>query len=77
MFGGQGPWTIVHIAGGAVAGFLGGVFLKKPTYLKTIAVMITATIFFELAINTMSGLVFFGILASFITAIPFAITHID
>ena len=35
-----------------------------------------ATIIFELSMNIMSGLIFFGILTSFITAIPFALTHL-
>ena len=76
MFGGQGPWTVVHFANGAIAGFLGGIFLQKPGYTKTIIVMIITTIIFEITINLMSGLFFYGILASFITAIPFTITHI-
>lgn len=76
MFGGQGPWTIVHIAMGALAGFLGGVMLKKPNYTKAIIVMLIATLAFEISINLMSGLLFFGILVSFLTAIPFTITHI-
>lgn len=76
MLGGQGPWTIVYLANGAIAGFLGGVFLQKPRYTKTIIVMIIATIIFQISIDIMSGLLFYGILASFITAIPFAITHI-
>lgn len=76
MLGGQGPWTIVHFANGAIAGFLGGVFLQKPNYIKTIIVMIITTVIFEITINLMSGLVFYGILVSFITAIPFTITHI-
>lgn len=76
MLGGQGPWTIVYFANGAIAGFLGGVFLQKPGYTKTIIVMIIATIIFQISIDIMSGLLFYGILASFLTAIPFAITHI-
>lgn len=77
MFGGQGPWTIIHIASGILAGGLGGLFLfKKPTYMKTLAVMIVSTLFFEISMNIMSGLFFFGIIASFITAIPFTITHL-
>ena len=76
MFGGQGPWTLIHVANGLIAGFLGGVFLKKPNYTKTIMVMIVSTLIFELTINLMSGLLFFGIIISFITAIPFMITHL-
>ena len=76
MLGGLGPWTIVYFANGAIAGFLGGVFLQKPGYTKTIIVMIVATIIFQISINIMSGLLFYGLLASFLTAIPFTITHI-
>ncbi len=81
VFGGQGPWTIVHVANGAIAGFLGGMFLQnlepKPIhYLKIIIVMTITTVIFEITINLMSGLLFYGILVSFITAIPFTITHI-
>ena len=76
VFGGQGPWTIVHVASGAMAGLLGGLLLKKPTYAKTIIVMLITTIIFELAINTMSGILFYGLIISFITAIPFTIIHI-
>ena len=76
MFGGQGPWTLVHVGAGIVAGALGGLMLKKPTIIKSIIAITIATIIFELAINTMSGLVFYGIVISFITAIPFAITHL-
>lgn len=76
MFGGQGPWTIVHIANGVIAGFLGGLLLKKPTVLKSIIAITISTIIFELSINLMSGLLFYGIITSFITAIPFATTHL-
>ncbi len=76
MFGGQGPWTIFHIANGLVAGALGGLLLRKPTVLKSIIAITLSTIIFELSINIMSGLLFYGLIASFITAIPFAITHL-
>lgn len=76
MFGGQGPWTLVHVLSGIISGALGGIMLKKPTIIKSILVITLSTIIFELAINTMSGLLFYGILTSFITAIPFSITHL-
>ena len=76
MFGGQGPWTLVHIANGIIAGALGGLLLKKPTVIKSIITITLATIIFELSINLMSGLLFYGLIVSFITAIPFAITHL-
>lgn len=81
VFGGQGPWTAVHVANGAIAGFLGGIFLQKLEpkpfhYIKTIFIMIISTIIFEITINTMSGLLFYGIIISFLTAIPFIITHL-
>ena len=76
MFGGQGPWTLIHIGSGIVAGTLGGLMLKKPTIIKSMIAITIATIIFELSINIMSGLIFFGILTSFITAIPFALTHL-
>jgi len=76
MFGGQGPWTIVHIANGILAGAIGGLFLRKPTVLKSIIAITLSTIIFELSINIMSGVLFYGIITSFITAIPFAITHL-
>jgi len=76
MFGGQGPWSIVHIANGIIAGFIGGVFLRKPNYIKSIFAITLATIIFEISINVMSGIFFYGLVISFITAIPFTITHI-
>jgi hypothetical protein len=76
MFGGQGPWTLVHMGAGIVAGALGGLMLRKPTILKSIIAITLATVIFEIAINTMSGLLFYGLITSFITAIPFAITHL-
>jgi|TARA_B100001971_G_C18240904_1_gene570836 uncharacterized membrane protein len=77
MFGGQGPWTIIHIANGALAGLLAGIFLyKKTTLPKVITITLISTLLFEISINTMSGLLFFGLFASFISAIPFTITHI-
>ncbi len=76
VLGGHGPWTIVHSANGAIAGLLGGVFLQKPTYVKTVAIMAITTIIFEISINLMSGLLFYGILISFLTAIPFTLVHI-
>jgi len=106
MFGGQGPWTLVHIGSGIVAGVLGGIMLKKPTakktmdkttlflgprgitthfsvqfdkiplVIKSIIAITISTLIFELAINTMSGLLFYGLIISFITAIPFTITHL-
>ncbi len=76
IFGGQGPWTLIHIGSGIVAGTLGGLMLKKPTIIKSMIAITIATIIFELSMNIMSGLIFFGILTSFITAIPFALTHL-
>lgn len=76
MFGGQGPWTLVHIGAGAMAGLLGGLMLRKPTIIKSVIAITLSTIIFELAINTMSGLLFYGLTISFITAIPFATIHI-
>jgi len=77
MFGGQGPWTIVHIASGAITGLLAGFFLyKKTTLPRVLTITIITTILFELSINTMSGLLFFGLIPSFLSAIPFTITHI-
>lgn len=76
VLGGQGPWTIIHFANGAIAGFLGGVFLQKPSQIKTIAVMTATTIIFEISINLMSGILFYGILVSFLSAIPFTLVHI-
>ena len=76
MFGGQGPWTAVHIANGIIAGALGGLMLKKPNLIRSMIAITIATIIFELSINTMSGLLFYGLAISFITAIPFALTHI-
>jgi len=76
MFGGQGPWTIIHIASGLMAGALGGLFLKKPNYIKSISIMVLVTLIFEVLINTMSGLLFYGLIISFLTAIPFTIIHL-
>ena len=76
MFGGQGPWTLIHIGSGIVTGALGGLMLKKPTIIKSIIAITLATIIFEITINLMSGLLFYGLIISFITAIPFAITHL-
>ena len=76
MFGGQGPWTFVHVLSGIVSGALGGIILKKPTLIKSVLAITLSTIIFEIAINTMSGILFYGILTSFITAIPFSITHL-
>ena len=77
MFGGQGPWTFIHIISGAFAGYLGGLLKKKSGYVKTALVMAFATIFFELVINISSGFFFgFGIVASFFLAVPFAFTHL-
>lgn len=77
MFGGQGPWTIIHIASGALTGLLAGFFLyKKTTLSRVLTITLITTLLFELSINTMSGLLFFGLLPSFLSAIPFTITHI-
>ncbi len=76
MFGGQGPWTIIHVANGVLAGTLGGLFLKKSNHVKVVFIMIISTLIFELSMNTMSGLLFYGLVISFITAIPFTITHL-
>ena len=77
VFGGQGPWTIIQMLSGAFAGYLGGFLSTKAGYLKTILVMIAATVFFELVMNISSGFFFgFGIIVSFMSAIPFMIAHI-
>ena len=77
MLGGQGPWTIIHVANGIVAGTLAGFFLhKKTTLTRTLFVTLLATLIFEISINLMSGILFYGIIISFITAIPFTLTHI-
>jgi hypothetical protein len=76
VLGGQGPWSLIHIMSGAVAGYLGGV-LKRPGYVTAVAAAIAATLVFELSMNIASGFFFgFGIILSFITALPFALIHI-
>ena len=77
MFGGQGPWSAIHVLAGLVAGFLGGFLEKKAGYAKTILIFIIATLFFELTMNISSGFFFgFGIMLSFLTAIPLIIVHL-
>jgi uncharacterized membrane protein len=77
MFGGQGPWTLIHVFNGASAGFLGGLIKNKSNYILTASVMIIATLIFEFTMNISSGLFLgIGIITSFFTALPFAITHL-
>lgn len=77
MFGGQGPWTLIHVFSGACAGFLGGLLHKKAGYLKTFGVITIATLLFEIPMTISSGIFFgFGIIASFFTAIPFMVAHL-
>ena len=77
MFGGQGPWSIIHVLNGVVAGFLGGFLQKRAGYVKAVTAMVLATVFFELTMNISSGFFFgFGILGSFFSAIPFMIAHL-
>jgi energy-coupling factor transport system substrate-specific component len=77
MFGGQGPWSALHVLAGLVAGYLGGFLEKKAGYIKTIIVFVIATLFFEVTMNISSGFFFgFGILLSFLTAIPFMLVHL-
>ena len=77
MIGGQGPWSVIHVLSGAFSGILGGLFLRKPNVIKAIFVMILATVLFEIPMNIMSGLTsYYGIIASFVTAVPFMITHL-
>lgn len=77
MFGGQGPWTIIQVASGALAGFLGGFVRGHGKYVKAIMAIFIATIFFEISMNISSGLFFgFGVIVSFFSALPFILTHI-
>ncbi len=77
MFGGQGPWSLIHILAGAFAGFLGGVIKDRRGKFITVAAMISATLFFETAMNVSSGFFFgFGILVSFASALPFIGIHL-
>ena len=77
IFGGQGPWSIIQVLSGAVAGFLGGYLNKRAGYLKTILMISVATLFFEITMNVSSGFFFgFGIIASFLSAVPFMATHL-
>jgi uncharacterized membrane protein len=77
MFGGQGPWTLIHMFNGASAGFLGSLVKNKSNYIKTASIMLIATLIFEITMNISSGLFLgIGILTSFITALPFMFTHI-
>jgi hypothetical protein len=77
MFGGQGPWSLIQCLFGALAGFIGGFFLKKINIPRSFAAMFIATLVFEIFMNISSGFFFgFGIIMSFITAIPFSIIHI-
>ncbi len=78
VYGGQGPWSVIHIAGGACAGYLGGILLhKKCTPVSSFTAMIAATVFFEVVMNIASGFFFgFGIIISFATAIPFMLIHL-
>jgi len=78
VLGGQGPWSLIHILSGAVSGFLGGLFLKKENYIKALGVMLLSTLFFEIVMNISSGFFFgFGIIVSFLSAIPFMIAHLS
>ena len=77
VIGGQGPWTIPQVLFGALAGYLGGFAKGKGTYLKAIVLMLSATVAFEVVANIASGFYLgFGVLVSFLTAIPFTIAHL-
>lgn len=76
VFGGHGPWTLFQALGFGIAGYLGGFLGEKSGYLKTIVIMIIATLAFEVVLNFSSLLIFpFG-LVIFLTAIPFIIIHL-
>jgi len=72
IFGGHGPWSIIQVAAGFLAGYLGG--FAKGNLLKALGAILLSTIGFELMMNLGSS-VFFG-LAAFLTAIPFTLIHI-
>ena len=76
IFGGQGPWTLIHVLAGGVTGFLGSFLAKKPTVVKSILTIVLATAFFEITMNIASGFFFgWGVVVSFLSAIPFMAAH--
>lgn len=77
MFGGQGPWTIIQVMSGALAGYLGSFVKGRLKYAKAFLAIFIATIFFEITMNIGSGFFFgFGVIVSFFSAMPFIFTHI-
>ncbi len=77
VFGGQGPWTLPQLFCFGVAGWLGGLVGKKLNFIKSIFVMLLATVFFELVMNAYSAIFFGGnLLLALVTALPFSLTHL-
>ena len=77
MFGGQGLWTIFQVIGWGAAGYLGGFLGKRSKMITVVAVTLLATLVFEISMNISTFLFLpVGLIASFLLAMPFTITHL-
>jgi len=88
MFGGQGPWSIFQMFGWGMAGFLGG-FISgiKPSknyflyWLRAIipvmVIVTLSTLIFDITLNIGWSLFMpFGIVAMFLSGLPFLLIHL-
>lgn len=77
VFGGQGPWSIYQAIGFGLAGFMGGFLRKKASIIETVTAMFLVTILIQIILNVGWALTMgFNIFLSFVTAIPFMLTHV-
>lgn len=78
VWGGQGPWTVLQVTGGAAAGLLAGfIGAGKPGPVRLAAGLVGGVAVFEAAVNlgTLAVLPWLGA-ATLVTAAPFALVHL-
>ena len=75
VFGGQGPWTPFQMLSFGLAGYIAGMF-HKNNYLNAFIVMLVSTLTFEFIMNSYSAVFFGSGILAFISALPFAATHL-
>ncbi len=82
VLGSQGFWTPFQMLGMGIAGYLGGFLGRKGrelSYTKVLPLALFTTVLYEIIVNIGWALTFgfHLIFVSFLTALPFSITHIS
>src|SRR3989338_1672010 len=77
VFGGNGPWTIFHVIGYGLVGFLGSILRKKATMFEVLSLTFIATLSLQIIFNFgWSIFIGFNFFAAMLTGSIFTAVHI-